>query len=191
MGLTYTQKPAYIDRMIEVRSHHFFKALGHTSFAAAEAENGENIGIGRAALENARDALWNINKTLELYEALLESIRPLPVSDQAKKILKEFNYDALNAQITKAKTIAFQSEQWQEFVALSREQNPVAVIASFVEKVKGIRIELNKVVEDLTRESMSSQNFHAALRGFVNAMTFGQYIAEFNRTSREMFAARP
>ena len=44
-GLTYNPKPPFINRMIEVGSYHYFVSFGHFNIAAAEAENGENIGM--------------------------------------------------------------------------------------------------------------------------------------------------
>lgn len=189
MGLTYSEKPAFIDRMIEVGSHHFFKALGHLSHAAAEAENGENIGLGRVALEHAEDALWHMRKTQELYGALVQSVGGLPVSDQAKRILTEFDYEGFKKATHRARVTIEENEQWSQFVAESRQGDPVAVIRSFVGKLKDIERELGSTRDMIASGKMDAQIIHLALSAFIRAMTFGQYIAEFNRTSREKYAA--
>jgi hypothetical protein len=188
MGLTYTQKPAFIDRMIEVGSHHFFKALGNLSLAAAEAENGENIGMARAAREHAQDAQWHMEKTIELYRALVESASGLPVSDRAREILTTFDYESLKRDASKARLTLEENEQWTQFVSESRRGDPVAVIKSFVAKLDDIRSDLAAVTRMIESGKMDAKTIHRALSSFVRTMTFGQYIAEFNRTSREKYA---
>lgn len=188
MGLTYTAKPEFIDRMIEVGSYHFFLAFAQLNLAAAEAEIGENIGISKKAAQHGEEALWHIKKSLELYGALVTSIDGLPVSDQAGKILSNFDFDDLHDKITKDDTIKVLPEQWSEFVETARRVEPVTVIKQFVARMSRIQGELESAIEPLSSGQMKTVPLHASFSRFMDALVFGQYIAEFNRTSREMFA---
>ena len=193
MGLTYTLKPDFIDRMIEIGSYHFFLAFGQLNMAAAEAEIGENIGISKKAVQHAEDALWHTKKALEIYGDLVSSIEGLPVSDDVKRILSTFDFDKFKDKITKDDTIKVLPEQWEEFVGTARRIEPVTVIKQFVEKVARIQGEIETAIKSLSSRSSRNMNtlpLHASFSRFIDALAFGQYIAEFNRTSREMFAKK-
>lgn len=188
MGLTYTSKPVYIDRMIEIGSYHFFLAFGQLNMAAAEAEIGENIGLSKKAVNHADEALWHIKKTLEIYRDLVSSIEPLPISDDVKRILSTFDFNKFQGKITKYDNIKMLPDQWDEFVEAAQRVEPVSVIKQFVKKVERIQREIEATVKSLSAGTMNSLPVHAGLSRFIDALVFGQYIAEFNRTSREMFA---
>ena len=188
MGLTYTSKPVYIDRMIEVGSHHFFMAFGHLNLAAAEAEIGENIGPSRKAGTHLDEAVWHLKKTIELYRDLITSIEPLPVSDDVKNILSSFDFHNFQHELAKSDTIKILEDQWNEFVKAAQKIDPVGVIKKFVEKVENIQPVIDDAQKSLKMRGMNSVALHASLSRFIDALVFGQYIAEFNRTSREMFA---
>ena len=188
MGLTYTSKPEFIDRMVEIGSYHFFLAFGELNMAAAEAEIGENIGISKKSVQHAEDALWHIKKAVEIYGALVSSIEGLPVSENVKRILSTFDFDEFKDKITKDNTIKVLPEQWEEFVETARRIEPVTVIKQFVEKVARIQGEIEAAIKSLSSRNMSTIPLHGSFSGFIDALVYGQYIAEFNRTSREMFA---
>ena len=182
-GVTYVQKPAFIDKMIEVGSHHFFKSFGNLNLAAAEAENGENIGISAAAGAHASEAYWHLQKTLELYDALVLSIEPLPVSDRAKKILSSFAPQQLKS--FAGSSIMFDNPQWEQFAASVKTADPVRVIRDFVDRVRRIEPTLKAVVDRLASGEMNPQELHACITKYLEALLFGQYIAEFNRSTRD------
>ena len=184
-GVTYEKKPAFIDRMIEVGSQHFFKSFGYLNFAAAEAEDGENIGISSAAGDNAKLAVWHLRKALELYGALITSIEPLPVSARAKEIIQNFQGDSLRATLAGQGRVMTDTPQWTQFVSSVKRGDPVDVIKDFVERMRAIQDPLERVSYAMQEGKMEPPNLHSCITKYLEALLFGQYIAEFNRNTRD------
>ncbi|MGH9429061.1 MAG: hypothetical protein ACRD2L_22485 [Terriglobia bacterium] len=188
--LTYSDKPEFVDRMIEVGSHHFFKSFAALSLAAAEAEIGEHIGDFREAADHARTSLWHLRKTLEIYRALVSSIKPLEISKTARKILSEFDYDGFHRNIVKNGLVPEENRIWDELVDVAKRIDPVGAIQLFVSKTEAIEPGLSKVARRLGANQMEPQDLHRALTAFSHALFAGQYIAQFNRTTRERYSGR-
>lgn len=189
MGITYQNKPDFIERLIEVGSQHFFQGLGNLSFAAAEAEIGEHIGVHRSALEHAERSLWHVRKTLELYTGMINSLSNLEVSKNAKSILSDYDFTSLKNAIEERRTVNDDETQWHKFVESSRRVDPVGTMKDFVAEVEAIVAPLETLVQELTEGQMNPTTLHQCIAAFVSALNFGQYIAEFNRDTKERFAA--
>jgi hypothetical protein len=188
MGITYENKPDFIERLIEVGSQQFFLSLANLSQAAAEAEIGEHIGVSQKAVANAADALWYLRKTLELYVGLANSLEGRPINEKARQILKAYDFANLKRQIGARSTILSEDSQWAKFVASAQKVDPLGTIKDFIAEVKAIEPKLVALVGELSGGEMNPRTIHECLAAFIQALVFGQYIAEFNRDTRERFA---
>lgn len=188
MGITYESKPDFIERLIEVGSQHFFLSFGNLSFAAAEAEIGEHIGVHSSALGYSEKSLWHLKKMLELYTGLANSLSDTPVSERAKKILASYDFNKLGTDIANRATVIHDNGQWQKFVTSSKKVDPLGTIKDFIAEADAIVPHLETLVDELDDGVMNPVTLHVCLTAFIRAMTFGQYIAEFNRDTKERFA---
>ena len=135
-GLTCNPKPPFINRMIEVGSYHYFVSFGHFNIAAAEAENGENIGISTDAGAQAAKALWHLKKCLEIYDDLIISVEPMTIADSARQVLSTFKWDSFHKELISSGSTIDELNQWNQLVSAARSLDPVEAIRLFVNKVR-------------------------------------------------------
>ena len=173
--------------MIEVGSYHYFVSFGHFNIAAAEAENGENIGISTDAGAQAAKALWHLKKCLEIYDDLIISVEPMTIADSARQVLSTFKWDSFHKELISSGSTIDELNQWNQLVSAARSLDPVEAIRLFVNKVRMVLPKLELISTQFNRGQMNPDELHKTITLYLNALLTGQYIAHFNRETRTRY----
>lgn len=187
MGLTYSTKPAFIDRLIETGSGHFFRSYGHLCLFAADIEAGEHIGQINESARHTESAQWNIAKAVAIYEDLVGDLTPMEVAPNALKLMSSMDVSQLKAEVFREGELLANDDVWGKVQQALEDQKPLNAITAFLEEVKIAQKALDKVVSDLEEEQLDIGGVQRLLSQYAKAMILGQCIATVNRVTRQRY----
>lgn len=188
MGLTYANKPAFVDRIIEAGSHSFLLAFSNLLEFSANVETGEQIAHIDDSKGSLSRAFWSAEKSVALYEDLLNDLNTMTVSPAITNVVSGIDFVDLQKQIVQTGDFIFVQEIWDEIVGFVQNSSPLEALGVFFEYLKKAMDLIGKLQDSVDDGHLDMWLLHQTISACSKALLVGQYIAAINRYSRENFA---
>jgi hypothetical protein len=188
MGLTYAQKPAFVDRMIETGSQAFLLGMSKLFQFSASVEAGEHISQIEDTAGALPQAVWHLEKASAIYKDLIGDLKSLEASPQINTVVENMNFVDLKSSVIGPTAFIEINSIWDSIIDNVRGANPVGGLSVFVDLLLEALAKVKELLDSIEGETLDMWKLHAALAACTKALIAGQYIAAINRYSREKFA---